>query len=219
MEVGIRIVKFFVEGKSDKVFLRALLKLLYKIELNEEQWNEVIIVCGGHDGIPKQKHEFLEVNPGGKREGGNNIVLFDADYTATEKNHGFANKSMFLETIKNDFGLTFEYYLFPNNKDDGTLETLLKTCINPESEDIMSCWGNFEQCLEHSGKGFTLPAEKSRIYVYLECLHGTTKADKNKIKDLNRDFTDQRLWSFDFANNNDLIRLKTFLDKHLIEKD
>ncbi len=78
----------------------------------------------------------------------------------------------------------------------------------------LECWNDFENCLSKD-KSLTIPAKKSKIYAYLECLHGVTNQEKDKCKDPNRDFQDESLWDIKNLENPYISKLKTFLDKHL----
>jgi hypothetical protein len=206
--------KIFVEGDADKIFIRDIFKLWYKIELSSIQLNEFVIICDGYSQIEKQKDQFKQTEQGQKREGGKNLVIFDADYVGGEAEHGIENKRKYLESIKNDLSIEFEVFLFPDNQKDGTLETILESCINPKHKGIIDCWYALEECIKSKG-GYTIPADKSKIYVYLECLHGKSRAEKNKIKDQKRDFTLNEDWLIDCNNNPFLERLKSFFDEHL----
>ena len=123
-------------------------------------------------------------------------------------------KTEYLERKKTELGIEFDLFLFPNNNDDGTLETMLESCTSKQHAVIMECWNSFERCV--TGKGhYTIPANKSKIYVYLECLHGITNSEKEKIKDPNRDFTLADKWTIEHVSNPNLSVLKTLLDKYL----
>jgi hypothetical protein len=80
----------------------------------------------------------------------------------------------------------------------------------------MNCWKGFEGCVTIKNE-YSIPANKSKIYVYLECLYGKTNAEKEKIKDKNRDFTLADKWIIDHHANPYLNDLKTFLDAQLQE--
>lgn len=214
MAVDIKLVKFFVEGDADKVFVRDLIKLWYNITLTKEQLKELIVKCDGFTQIGKHLDEFKQTELNGKRAGGINIVLFDADIKGGGEYHGFDEKLKYLEGRRAELGVEFDIFLFPNNKDDGTLETLLESCICQEHKSIMDCWEGFETCVTEKGK-YTIPANKSKIYVYLECLHGTSNSEKDKIKDPNRDFTLTDKWTIDETTNPYLSVLKGLLDKYL----
>jgi len=140
------------------------------------------------------------------------LLIFDAD---TDDNEGGYNRR---EKEIKDYALPLDgIFLFPNNKDDGTLEDLLENIINQTNKPIFDCWKKFEDCLqkcapETIGKKLTIPAKKSKIYVYLESLLGKTKKEKDKVKDKDRDYKNARHWDLDSKN---LEPLKIFLDKYL----
>ena len=180
------------------------------------QLKELIIICNGYNQIFNHKNIFEQININGIREGGSNIIIFDADYTGFEKDHGYANKTKYLDEQKLKLGIDFDLFLFPNHKDDGTLETILESCINPANKEILDCWNNFEECVSIKNNSYTIPADKSKIYVYLECLSGRTNEEKEKIKDRNRDFKLTNNWIIDAKENQNLAILKTLLDKYFI---
>ncbi|MBC7554250.1 MAG: hypothetical protein H7257_09745 [Taibaiella sp.] len=205
--------RIFVEGKADQVFIRDMLKLFYDISLNEEQLPQIIININGKDRLHKFVPTLQEIN-NGKRNGGNNLVIFDSDYY--EIDSGIETRQSWLEGLKSELGIKFQCFLFTDKKEkEGTIESLLETCIHPEHKGIFSCWEGFEQCVKGVSEKYTIPAKKSKIYLYLECLHGPTKKEKDKIKDPNRDFLEEGIWNFDVINNPLLNELKIFLDKHL----
>ena len=214
MGLDIRQLNIFVEGDADRVFIRDVLKVFYQISLNESQLKETVFVCKSYNNLKHHKDEFLKVNVGGKKEGGRNVVIFDADITGNAENNGFESKCNYLDNIKAELEVNFDYYLFPDNFLDGTLEIFLEACIPDKHQRLMSCWNDLEKCV--SMDAYTIPADKSRIYFYLECLHGHTANEKGKIKDPNRNYTDENLWIFDFVNSNTVKRLKEFLDIYLL---
>ena len=125
-----------------------------------------------------------------------NLVIFDADFP--ENGGGFGDRKNEIEDWKTKHGLDFELFLFPNNEVDGELETLLEKIINPQNAAIFSCWDNFEECLTTkttcTKNPLTIPAKKSKIYAYMEVLHGESNTEKIKIKDPYRDFTNSQHW-------------------------
>lgn len=214
MAIGIKQIKIFVEGDGDKIFIRDILKLWYDINLTNDQLKEVVIICKGYNQIKNHVDEFQQIEIGQKREDGKNVIIFDADYSGRELDHGFEEKKKYIDHCKAELNIDFDLFLFPNNQNDGTLETMLESCINPEHSGIMECWESMEKCVNDKGK-YTIPADKSKIYVYLECLHGISKKEKEKIKDPNRDFTMKDKWKIDYTNNPFLKELKIFLDAYL----
>jgi hypothetical protein len=62
------------------------------------------------------------------------------------------------------------------------------------------------------GKTLTIPARKSKIYVYLEALLGKTRDEKEKAKDPKRDYKNTDHWNLDADA---LQPLQEFLKRHL----
>lgn len=216
MAIDFTKIKFFVEGNGDQVFLRDILSIKFGSIFSKKRLEELIIIADGYSGIKNQIDEFKQIEKDKKREGGINIVIFDADYkNEKEATHGFKEKIAFLEGIKKEFDITFEYFLFPDNANDGTLETLLEHCIHPDNIEVLDCWRGFEQCIESKNKGYTIPANKTKIYAYLECLYGDTKDEKKKVKDPNRDFTEKDKWVFDEIKDGSFKEMFDFLNLHL----
>ena len=82
----------------------------------------------------------------------------------------------------------------------------------------MDCWSDYEKALAEiklpwkQGESLTIPAKKTKIYAYLEVLLGTSKSQKEKIKEPNREYTNKNHWNLDADALNELIN---FLKRHL----
>lgn len=143
--------------------------------------------------------------------GGINLVIFDAD-EETE-----ARRSELL-VIKEEFGVEFELFLLPNDKDAGALEDLLENIINPNNQPVMDCWQTYEEKLREvripskTPPTLTIPAKKTKIYAYLETLLGKSRSQKKLIKDANRNYKNTQHWNLDAEY---LEPLKEFLQKWL----
>lgn len=145
--------------------------------------------------------------------GGINLVIFDAD-------EDIEFRRAELLAIKDEFGVEFELFLLPNDKDTGALEDLLENIINPNNQPVMDCWQTYEGELEkvripaRIPPTLTIPAKKTKIYAYLETLLGTSKTQKKLIKDANRNYENVLHWNLDAKY---LEPLKEFLLKWLSE--
>ena len=128
--------------------------------------------------------------------GGVNLVIFDAD-------EDIETRRAELLAIKDEFGVEFELFLLPNDKDAGTLEDLLENIINPNNQSVMDCWATYEGELEKvriptkTPPTLTIPAKKTKIYAYLETLLGKSKNQKKLIKDANRNYENIQHWNLD----------------------
>ena len=142
---------------------------------------------------------------------GINLVIFDADENTESRRAE-------LLAIKEEFGVEFELFLLPNNKDVGALEDLLENIINPNNQSVMDCWQTYEEKLREvripskTPPTLTIPAKKTKIYAYLETLLGKSRSQKKLIKDANRNYKNTQHWNLDAEY---LEPLKEFLENNL----
>ena len=116
------------------------------------------------------------------------------------------------------FGEIQNSFLFPNNSNSGELEDLLRQIINPVNQPVMECWDKYEDSLKainlpwKNGIPLTIPAKKTRIYAYLEALLGSSRSEKEKIKEAKRDYLNKNHWDL---NAQALHNLIDFLESNL----
>ena len=200
-----------VEGVADQKFIQDLIFEWYNNELSLGTVSKPgnILALGGKTAFdspeiikklsPILKQQVITEIP--------TIVIFDADI--------FMDNHRYLSQHSQTHG--FKFFLLPDHASDGDLETLLQQIICPDNQLIFSCWESYEQCLSGQKtnatekKEFTLPASKTKIYAYLEALVGETKSEKEKIKEANRDYRNQKHWNLD-PEHPSLKPLKSFLD-------
>lgn len=194
-------VQFFVEGKSDRKFLQDLIKFWYKVELTDADIN----LLDGID-VRLEKLRLSRLNFEQNRDGGiQSIVIVDADQDADGRKEILAGWAV---------EFSFDFYLWPNHTDSGDLESVLEKIHNPSNHDFFDCWRGYESCLLASGK-YTTPNRKAKIFAYLESLHGSSKSQKELLKEEKRDFLNEKLWNLD-ASQPVLSNLKVFLDRFFI---
>ncbi len=207
-------VKIFVEGVTDQKFLQDVIEEWYGISLTIAGLDKPggdIISLGGKAAFdsPKKQPLITKIFELLSKTPTKPIVLFDADTFS-------ANKAMLAKHSEN---LTFDYFLFPDNRRDGEIETLLEEIVCRDNKVVFDCWDAFENCLSkhtttctESGQ-YTTPANKTKIYAYVETLVGLEDSEKEKIKDRNRDYRNKKHWDLDPAQPT-LQPLKTFLDTY-----
>ena len=202
-----------VEGDADKKFFRN-----YYHHLFGEQAPENSIIHPGKDGdtggySKLKSEEALQALRQNSDQGGVNLVIFDAD------NDCEARRKELL-AVKEEFGVEFELFLLPNDKDAGELEDMLENIINPNNQPVMDCWQTYEGELEKvriptkTPPTLTIPAKKTKIYAYLETLLGKSRSQKKLIKDPNRNYENTLHWDLDAEY---LEGLKGFLVDHLTD--
>lgn len=148
----------------------------------------------------------------GMDNGTTNLVIFDADDDIEARRRE-------LLSIQDKFGVEFELFLLPNNRDAGALEDLLEHIINPNNKPIFDCWQHYEDELvrqEIPGRTpppLTTPAKKTKIYGYLEALLGETKSQKELIKETNRNYENSLHWNLEAEY---LEPLKAFFENNIL---
>ena len=200
------IFAIFVEGIADEVFFKQYLHHLFGITIPD---NRIQRLNGWTNLKGFTWQQRMRTNTS---NGGINIVIIDAD-TDIEV------RRVDILSWKQQHELEFELFLLPNNQDAGALEDLLEKIINPNNCPIMDCWEDYEKelvKLDISGRTpppLTTPAKKTKIYGYLEALLGSSKREKELIKEKERDYENTLHWNLDAEY---LEPLKEFLELYLV---
>ncbi|QEF20992.1 hypothetical protein D2C87_03390 [Helicobacter pylori] len=165
----------YTEGKNDKIFLSWCLDV-WKNEDHFDQAHFDIIHVGGKNKIFSD--EFCErienILKNENQEYRQVCIIFDADIKEEnqERDAGFDNK---LKHIRKEFkekGIDFpkeQIFLFPNNQDDGDLETLLLEIA--KHDEFLKCFEGYLECIK--SKEYYKPIKnirKNKWYAYLEAL-------------------------------------------------
>ena len=121
--------QIIVEGDADKKFFENYYHHLF----HEKAPQGSITLPIKDDDAGGYKRLFNEnaINPLKENTayGVKNLVIFDADDDCEARRQE-------LLAIKEQFGVEFELFLLPNNKDAGALEDLLENIINPNNKPI-----------------------------------------------------------------------------------
>lgn len=200
-----------VEGEADKKFFED-----YYHHLFQEKAPAGSIMHPGKDSdtggyMKLRKEDAINALKQNTDAGGKNLVIFDADEDCESRRKE-------LLAIQEEFGVEFELFLLPNDKDAGALEDMLEQIINLNNQPVMDCWATYEGELEKVRiptkipPTLTIPAKKTKIYAYLEALLGESNTQKELIKEVNRNYENTLHWSLDAEY---LEPLKEFLVKYL----
>lgn len=199
----------FVEGDADKRFIAQLLESIF----NENIPSGNIIPTHGYTNLiaVDKERTFINEMQRTTADGGINLVVFDADSNCETRRRE-------LSDWERRSKVNFELFLFPNNFNSGELEDLLRQIINPVNQPVMECWDKYEDSLKainlpwKNGIPLTIPAKKTRIYAYLEALLGSSRSEKEKIKEAKRDYLNKNHWDL---NAQALHNLIDFLESNL----
>ncbi|NHA70624.1 hypothetical protein EWZ68_01365 [Helicobacter pylori] len=211
----------YTEGESDKKFLSWCLDVWKNEDHFDQAYFDIIHVEGKDqlfsDGLCKniksilnnEDHRYKQV-----------CIIFDADIKKEnqESDAGFDNKLKHIREKFKEKGTDFpkeQIFLFPNNQDDGDLETLLLEIA--KHDEFLKCFEGYLECIK--SKEHYKPIKKIRknmLYAYLEALglENLTKIDifdsEGKIKEKHQEEYEKLKEVIDF-NSKSLIPLKNFL--------
>jgi hypothetical protein len=215
----------WVEGIADQKFLADVLKSWFGFDyVQKEEAQKAIFVCqqkaqeidirvraAGTVEVFISPNAWKKIEPDfrdNELKEISNIVIIDADDDGSQRRKDVPATTGALVPSENLF-------LWPDDRSNGDLENLLEKIINPEHEAIFKCWAAYETCLKaESGKNYTTPARKTKVYAYLEALLGTTKNEKDQIKERKRNYTNPNHWNLD-PEQPALKPLYDFLKHHL----
>ncbi len=211
----------YTEGKSDKNFLSWCLDV-WEYEAHFDQAHFDIIHVEGKDklfsdGFRKRIENILKNEHQAYRQV---CIIFDADIKKEnqESDAGFDNKLKYIREKFKEKGIDFpkeQIFLFPNNLDDGDLETLLLKIA--KHDEFLKCFEGYLECIK--SKEHYKPIKnirKSKWYAYLEAfgLENLTKIDifdnESKIKNKHEENYRRLKEVIDF-NSKSLVPLKNFL--------
>ncbi len=203
-------ILIFVEGPSDKVFLEVYLYFLEDLPIKNFKVQNI----KGKDNLSKR---LLEIEKYDKT-----LIIFDADNYKSNKKEILTVVSKTKQTISEE-----QIFLFPNNQDDGDLETLLLKIA--KHDEFLKCFEGYLECIK--SKEHYKPIKnirKNMLYAYLELFElekffqykwDTNNKkneekiiidDKGKIKEKYKEEYEKLKEVVDF-NSNSLIPLKDFL--------
>lgn len=211
----------YTEGESDKNFLSWCLDI-WKNEDHFDQAHFDIIHVEGKDKLFSDEFckRIENILKNKNQEYRQVCVIFDADIKkeSQESDAGFDNKLKHIREKFKEKGTDFpkeQIFLFPNNQDDGDLETLLLKIA--KHDEFLKCFEGYLECIKN--KEHYKPIKnirKSKWYAYLEALEleNLTKIDifdnEGKIKEKYKEEYEKLKEVIDF-NSKSLIPLKNFL--------
>lgn len=175
----------FVEGEADLKFITDF--VLHKFNHSLIKGTEIQEVKG------KDSLRAFQINFKQSSETKTNLLIFDADGS-------FGDRLNDLERSKSELNIEFQTFLFPNNTENGDLETLLENIINQNRQKIINCFNVFQNCLEEAQHdNLRLPNRKDKIYMYASLLSSNELAKESK-----RNYRNADLWNLDSDHLNPL---------------
>ncbi|WQS70563.1 hypothetical protein KVC68_01815 [Helicobacter pylori] len=163
----------YTEGESDKNFLSWCLDV-WKNDDHFDQAHFDIIHVGGKDKLFSDEfYEKIENILKNKNQEYRQVcIIFDADIKKEnqESDAGFDNKLKHIREKFKEKGTDFpkeQIFLFPNNQDDGDLETPLLELA--KHDEFLKCFEGYLECIKSKEHYKPIKSiRKSKWYAYLE---------------------------------------------------
>lgn len=203
--------KIFIEAESKKTseyyFLEAIIRKFFPaIEVQ-------FIFMKGVDNLFNQP--ILNEIKKAKIEGSQILVLVDAD--SEEKKWGYKRRKDWIEEGMKEHDVSFPYFIYPNNQNDGLVETLMEAAaLYAPNKVFFDCYTDYETCLKNSK--YNIPSLKGKVYAYAEAqtIYDIQKGERipliNKINSGDWLFDNPDYWNLEVEN---LQPLKDFFSKFL----
>jgi hypothetical protein len=204
-----KIIKIFCEGINDQLFVAACLETFYseplkktsakKDKLDIKSDTIEIIDIGGREHLNTDL--YLNMMISNTKKDGINLVIFDADEPCHGKGN-IANTKKSLDDLQSK--ATFQYYILPNDLDNGTVENLLIQLIPKDKKGVFDCFDSYNNCIKKYG--MTTDETLKRA------LNSYAYNFNHAKKESERDYTDKKFWCLDYNIIPDLTKFKHFLD-------
>ena len=203
--------KIFIEAESKKTseyyFLEAIIRKFFPaIEVQ-------FIFMKGVDNLFNQP--ILNEIKKAKIEGSQILVLVDAD--SEEKKWGYKRRKDWIEEGMKEHDVSFPYFIYPNNQNDGLVETLMEAvALYAPNKVFFDCYTDYETCLKNSK--YNIPSLKGKVYAYAEAqtIYDIQKGERipliNKINSGDWLFDNPDYWNLEVEN---LQPLKDFFKQYL----
>lgn len=200
-------INIFVEGIDDKKFISDFISYHFNVSVEKN-----IFHLEGKDKINTKIELFNSSSASIIQQktatNKKNILVFDAD--GEYNNGGFKKRLFELNEIKVKYGINFDTFLFPNNKEDGELEDLLERIFTDDVQPILNCFKNYTDCITKIDPKYSKPNKKGKIFAVAESIVGADNA-----KGSARDYLNSELWNLE----DDAVKpLKDFLSTYFESK-
>lgn len=190
--------KIFIEAENKATpeynFLKAFIDLHFPTKSVE------FICIGGIDNLFNEtnKNQISQAQEVGEQV----IFLIDAD--TISKGFGFEKRKAKIDNDMKELKHSVPYFIYPNNKDDGDVETLMESAARRDLHQVFfDCFEDYEKCVsgvkdQYGQPLYNTPNLKGKLHTYMNAQKLNNKL-RRKLGTGN--------WLFDNTNYWDL---KTF---------
>ncbi len=199
--------KIFIEAEDKTTpecnFLKAFVDLHFPTK-------EVDFICIGGIGNlfnETNKNQIYQAQAIGEQV----LILIDADTIA--KGHGFVKRKAEMDNDIQTLKLSVPYFIYPNNNDDGDIETLMESAARRDLHQVFfDCFEDYEKCVsgvkDESGQPlYNTPNLKGKLHTYMNAQKLSNKL-RRKLGTGNWLFDDTNYWDLNAVS---LQPLKDFL--------
>lgn len=161
--MAVKTIQILVEGVNDLDFLgNYLLAVFNAILLRKEGKNKILLKVEQRALIEirtpmknkgwgyVQTEAFINDLKQADDQGHVSLVILDADVEDVQDDGGYVNRTALVNARREVCiaqGLSFEYFLWPNNTQDGQVETLLEHIMKEDCQSIFTCIKDQESCI------------------------------------------------------------------------
>lgn len=159
--------RIFIEAKNDKTseyyFLKTIIATFFPgIEV------KFIFM----DGIGNLYNETIVNQINLAQENGEQVIVL-ADADTPTKGYGYAKRHKEINDGMVAHALSFPYFLYPNNRDDGDVEVLMENAARRDLHStFFDCFEDYERCVSgtknESGEAkYNVPNLKGKLHTYM----------------------------------------------------
>ena len=181
--------KIFIEAEDKTTPEHNFLKTIVDLHFHDK---EVDFRCIGGIGNLFNEKNINQISQSKEVEE-QVLILIDADTVA--KGFGFAKRKAEIEKDMQTLKLSVPYFIYPNNNDDGEVETLMESAARRDLHQVFfDCFEDYEKCVsgvkDKSGEAlYNTPNLKGKLHTYMN-----TQKLNNKLR--------RKLGSGDWLFNN-----------------
>lgn len=143
------------------------------------------------------------------------LILIDADTVA--KGYGFVKRKADIDNDMQALKISFPYFIYPNNQDDGEVETLMEAAARRDLHSVFfDCFEDYEKCVSgvkntNGQPLYNTPNLKGKLHTYMSAQKLSNKL-RRRLGTGDWLFDDTNYWDLKIA---DLQPLKDFLSTNL----
>lgn len=176
--------------------------------------NDIDFICiGGIDNLFNETNinQISQAQAVGEQV----LILMDADTVA--KGYGFVKRKADIVKNMHKLKLSVPYFIYPNNNDDGDVETLMESAARRDLHKVFfDCFEDYEKCVsgvkDKSGQPlYNTPNLKGKLHTYINAQKLSNKS-RRKLGTGNWLFDNTDYWDLNAVT---LQPLKNFLATNL----